>query len=585
MGNSNELDKIDKYVKQLNSGQIKIEDKPVTKKVKKAKSNENKSFEKALYNIVLSQDQGSLGYGYDTSGDVADSSCLTESLFNYQFEQGAVNFLGANNKKFAAKVVPDRDYKMHSYFGSNAEELAEDISSKIGIDASYGMFGGAFESNFENKHTNKQSKTYLSVISEVRIMRLLLPDNFKECIKPEVQSKLDSTIAPKEIFDAYGTHFLYEVCIGGYARYNLTTNTNEIAKITSISNSFSLTAKPNVPTEGNEGAVGGGGRASYTNTKDTKNIHKDEITSKSIKFKGGNAHFQDETKIGEWIKSVYDAPTLSGFTKKSLKPIWDLCKEEGRRKELSDAFPQYMESKMKAKVEKPRLEIKKINQLSRIFYDDGTGCVGHLAVYAPNNDKSAGYYVLGHVAVDRYQHPDTTYVVKDLSGDALKSPLGCEKVWEDKGSGSNDDFSFWKIIAPDDYVAMGYLASKGYNQPDLSNVKCVHKDLVADGKLGLIWMNIASEAMQFMSSVPLSFEGAFRMFEKIKGVLNGGDDINKLVFKGNSRVAVYTILPDDEKGVDGTNLFYVENSYDTPQPQPPVKVIKINPASVIKNDS
>ena len=65
-------------------------------------------------------------------------------------------------------------------------------------------------------------------------------------------------------------------------------------------------------------------------------------TSTNLIVVGGNAAYTNNINNYEqyksWADGIYTKPVLSGFDKKSLKPIWVLTKNELRKKELEDYF-------------------------------------------------------------------------------------------------------------------------------------------------------------------------------------------------------------------------------------------------------
>jgi hypothetical protein len=78
----------------------------------------------------------------------------------------------------------------------------------------------------------------------------------------------------------------------------------------------------------------------------------------------------------------------------------------------------------------------------------------------------------------------------DQSG-AVAHPVDYTLVYNDIGSGSDNDGSFWLPVPPSpDYVAMGIVAQIGYGKPSLQDVVCVHRDLAVKGKAGaFIWID------------------------------------------------------------------------------------------------
>jgi hypothetical protein len=103
-----------------------------------------------------------------------------------------------------------------------------------------------------------------------------------------------------------------------------------------------------------------------------------------------------------------------------------------------------------------------------------------------------GFKPLGSVGWRGYWNPnglDWAMVVKAKPGsDALAPPDSYRFVWNDRGSGSDDDGSFWMPIPPPGYVALGTVAQAGYDVPGLDDVVCVREDLTVPGEAGsYIW--------------------------------------------------------------------------------------------------
>ena len=122
--------------------------------------------------------------------------------------------------------------------------------------------------------------------------------------------------------------------------------------------------------------------------------------------------------------------------------------------------------------------------------DQGSGGTHDGSFYHPicTNDFSP----LGSLGFSGYYNPDGKHgimVVKaKLGSDALAYPTDYTLVYNDVGSGANNDGSFWAPVPPDGYKAMGLVAQSGYNKPSLTDVVCVREDLTVPGEAGaFIW--------------------------------------------------------------------------------------------------
>lgn len=81
------------------------------------------------------------------------------------------------------------------------------------------------------------------------------------------------------------------------------------------------------------------------------------------------------------------------------------------------------------------------------------------------------------------QNPDVQciFIKLDFSNDTIRYPVDMILMYNDKGSGAKTDWSIWRPVAPDGYVALGDVNQLGYDKPPLTSVVCVRKDLVLIG--------------------------------------------------------------------------------------------------------
>jgi hypothetical protein len=122
-----------------------------------------------------------------------------------------------------------------------------------------------------------------------------------------------------------------------------------------------------------------------------------------------------------------------------------------------------------------------------------------------------GFYRLGDLAVDGYPRDNNREdvgrvndcvlaIVKDRGGGAtpaLAVPERLEIVYGDWGSGADRDGSFWRIIPPAGYVALGDICTWDYDAPDKNDYRCVRKDLVVSAVIdGTFWDDAGSGANQ-----------------------------------------------------------------------------------------
>lgn len=101
-----------------------------------------------------------------------------------------------------------------------------------------------------------------------------------------------------------------------------------------------------------------------------------------------------------------------------------------------------------------------------------------------------GYYPLGDYGVSNYNDVNgqaAVAVVSDINGpngSALRPPLDYELVWNDKGSGVDQDCSMWRPLPPPGYVALGLVCNNSYSKPAPDIIRCVRADLVIASLIG-----------------------------------------------------------------------------------------------------
>jgi hypothetical protein len=135
---------------------------------------------------------------------------------------------------------------------------------------------------------------------------------------------------------------------------------------------------------------------------------------------------------------------------------------------------------------------------------------GNLWRPAPAPDVLPGFFPLGDVIASEDGDINGKRVVAvvcegDLqSGDsaqtkALSPPDDYEQLWRD--SNSKQGGAMWRPIAPDGYIALGVVCSRGDEKPPLHAVRCVRADLVISSRVGnSIWNNWDSGAEESFSA-------------------------------------------------------------------------------------
>jgi hypothetical protein len=118
-----------------------------------------------------------------------------------------------------------------------------------------------------------------------------------------------------------------------------------------------------------------------------------------------------------------------------------------------------------------------------------------------------GWHALGSLGFKGYYDPngrEWMIIVKESKegSGALARPLDYVKEYDDRGSGADDNGSFWTPFCPCGYVAMGTVVNKGHNErPSLDEVMCVRKDLTKPGEVGdLVWNDEKTGAEYYLGA-------------------------------------------------------------------------------------
>ncbi len=141
------------------------------------------------------------------------------------------------------------------------------------------------------------------------------------------------------------------------------------------------------------------------------------------------------------------------------------------------------------------LLIRFVNNFEWLTDDHGSGQSPDITVFTPKVPD--GYSFLGHYVAQGHYYDGgaaatdsptwRTLAVKEINGSgALAKPTGFTQIWTSTGWDWGD-IRVYKPIAPNNYYAMGFLAVKaGDPEPDpaTTNIRCVHKDYVAEAAVG-----------------------------------------------------------------------------------------------------
>jgi len=119
------------------------------------------------------------------------------------------------------------------------------------------------------------------------------------------------------------------------------------------------------------------------------------------------------------------------------------------------------------------LNLYEIRDIKKVWDDKGSGADDDVSIWkakVPRDHKA-----VGQVVVKSYAQPSISYVIKatkKADNNALVLPVSYDKIWDDSGSGADDDVSIWRVVCPGDYVALSNIATDG-SKPTSGSIYCI----------------------------------------------------------------------------------------------------------------
>ena len=163
----------------------------------------------------------------------------------------------------------------------------------------------------------------------------------------------------------------------------------------------------------------------------------------------------------------------------------------------------------------PVLVIGSASQYQWLYDDSGSGSHMDGSIFRPL-PAEADVFIIGDMAQGYYGDPQASSLTVKAINDSsaapmLATPTGYVQVWDDRGSGGHHDGAVWQPLAPDGYIAIGAVASNGYQMPSIPNYRCLREDLVTTTTAGtLIWDDSGSGAHEDVELYTLQgVNGAF----------------------------------------------------------------------------
>jgi len=182
-------------------------------------------------------------------------------------------------------------------------------------------------------------------------------------------------------------------------------------------------------------------------------------------------------------------------------------------------------------LQQPLLDLLTARHVQKIYTDVGSGAHTDISVWqAKLESLPEGAFIVGQVAVSAYVSAipvSSVILVKplvqsDSYGRLISKPQGYELIWDDRGTGGQQDGSFWRVLPPNGYIALGDVACDGYNAPSLhftDKYACIRQDLVCEGVVDPtpLWTDLNSGASKEVSIWNVNGNGVSGFFKAQEG--------------------------------------------------------------------
>jgi len=423
-----------------------------------------------------------LGAGYNIFNKYADPQSSTYPLLDLGENTQTVSISGHDFVLPATvRAVNISRGSIETTYGKSISEYQTNLAVSAGLSGRYGFFTASVRSSFSNEEFSSALTEFTTLNDLVMAFQLSLPP-VDQILGQKLlrQSFVDdlNTLEPHAVFQKYGTHWVAELVNGGRGTYH--------ASVSTLAGRSSQQIKADV--EAAYKSITGSVDAKTSTDHLSKDDYSKTYKSSDVTIVGGDPSKTSAALNGrweEWESTVLGNPVLIDFTPKSLQPVWLLCEDRARARALEDAYPEYA-AQFPAVSDPGQMVLTGdfTQSYQRRWRDKGSGADKDVSLFHPK--PRPGYFALGSVAVSGYpdQPSFATLTVKPSSDLALAEPRDYERIYDDKGSGSDDDGSVWRPIPPDGFVALGDVVQSGYDKPSTNDVRCVNSALVRTALVG-----------------------------------------------------------------------------------------------------
>ena len=296
------------------------------------------SFSNYLFSQTSYPGQGIIGKGYNVFGEYASNKSIERyKIFNFSKMTTEMNQFGQNTPLLIS-IENISDHIITTVEGSSIQEYSKQLSQNVGLGGEALFFKASIDNHLNDSYKNGEKLfyyTYMDINTKWRIsLDLRNLDKVIEYLDEQFKTDL-ANLAPEELFELYGTHFISSAYLGGRIDYLTTSTLSKSITTNELKEAISAQYK----------VISG----NYSMDERFKSVLTNSKTSTRLNVVGGNSEYTNNIKNSEqyqkWASGISTDPVLCGFDKKSLVPIWNLTKDVDRKKELENYFNNTILSK------------------------------------------------------------------------------------------------------------------------------------------------------------------------------------------------------------------------------------------------
>lgn len=215
-------------------------------------------------------------------------------------------------------------------------DLAKSLSISAGLEAKYMAFSASVDTEYKSSFTSSEERAYTKLISRIKKKRHFFHDSsYVKRLDPDFSRDLYSAdVSPADLFSTYGTHFIREAGVGGTITMNLITSKDKSESKESLS----------VKAKASFGELVSGHYNHDQDSTTTKFLERSEYSFFSDGGKDISSLTIDEfmKEYPNWVDYISNKPDTWEFcylpSSNSLLPIWQLCRDSARRKQLKSHY-------------------------------------------------------------------------------------------------------------------------------------------------------------------------------------------------------------------------------------------------------